>query len=295
MSNLKELVVVSGKGGTGKTSLVAGFSGLFAAKVIADCDVDAANLHLILSPSAIETQPFIGGKKARIDLSRCTGCAICRDVCRFGAITKEYEVMESTCEGCGACFFFCPASAVDFSPQLAGHCYTGKTRQGEVFVYAELLPGQENSGKLVAMVREEARIEATNSRSNLILIDGPPGIGCPVISSVTGTHLALAVTEPTASGIHDLDRILKLALHFQVPSAVVINKCDINPACSDEIKDFCRDHAVPLVGEIPYDRTITEAQRLGQSVLDFAPSSPAAEAIRSAAARIKSLLEEKTS
>ncbi len=294
MTSLREIVVVSGKGGTGKTSLVAGLCRLFPNKVVADCDVDAANLHLILNPSVVETKPFAGGRKARIDLSRCTGCGICRDVCRFGAITEEYEVTESACEGCGACYFFCPASAVDFSPQLAGHCYTGTTAQGDVFVYAELFPGQENSGKLVAMVREEARTRASGGNARLVLIDGPPGIGCPVISSVTGTHLAVAVTEPTASGVHDLDRILRLARHFQVPSAVVINKSDINRAVTGRIGDYCRDQGIPLVGEIPYDRTITQAQRMGQSVIDFAPASQAAVAIRTTAAHITNLLEDIT-
>ncbi|HBE44627.1 MAG TPA: (4Fe-4S)-binding protein [Deltaproteobacteria bacterium] len=293
MADIKELVIVSGKGGTGKTSLAGALASLFQNKIIADCDVDAANLHIILTPEEVLSQKeFTGGKKANINLNRCTQCGVCRDICRYDAISEEFTVDPVSCEGCGACFFLCPVRAIDFTPQLAGHCYICSTSSNDCFVFAELLPGEENSGKLVAMVRNEAREEAKKEDVRLILIDGPPGIGCPVISSLTGTHLALIVTEPTPTGIHDLKRIVDLALHFKIKVALVVNKSDINPQYVTEIRQYCETQGLAYSGEIPYEVKITEAQKEMKTILDFAPECEASRAIREIHKKIQSILEE---
>jgi len=293
MADIRELVIVSGKGGTGKTSLAGTLASLFQNKIIADCDVDAANLHIILTPEEVFSQKeFTGGKKAHINLNHCTQCGVCRDICRYDAISEEFIVDPVSCEGCGACFFLCPVRAIDFTPQLAGHCYICSTSSNDCFVFAELLPGEENSGKLVAMVRSEAREEAKKEDVRLILIDGPPGIGCPVISSLTGTHLALIVTEPTPTGIHDLKRIVDLALHFKIKVALVVNKSDINPQYVTEIRQYCEKQGLAYLGEIPYEVKITEAQKEMKTILDFAPECEASRAIREIHKKIQSILEE---
>jgi len=290
---IKELVIVSGKGGTGKTSLAGALSSLFQDKVIADCDVDAANLHLIVAPEEVLSQKeFTGGKKALIDLKKCTQCNICRDVCNYNAISDEYIVDRALCEGCGACYFLCPAAAVEFTPQLAGYCYTCSTSGDQIFVFAELLPGEENSGKLVAMVRNEAREEAQKAGKGLILIDGPPGIGCPVISSLTGTHLAVVVSEPTPTGAHDLRRIVELARHFQIKTALVVNKSDINPRFVDQMRQYCQDEGIIYLGEIPYEVKITQAQKEMKTILEFAPDCEASRAIKEIYKKLTSILEE---
>jgi MinD superfamily P-loop ATPase len=277
---LREIVVVSGKGGTGKTSLVAALATLLQDTVVADCDVDAANLNLILNGKAIEEHEFIAGKKAHIDLEKCTGCGTCRELCRFEAISEKFVIDPLACEGCGACFFYCPVQAVSLTDTLAGHLYVGELNGTGPIVFAELLPGAENSGKLVTAVRTKARSLAETNGKELILIDGPPGIGCPVISSLTGASLALMVTEPTMTGLHDLDRVVGLVHHFQIPGAVVINKGDINPGCTRDITGSCEAHDLSLLGIIPYDTQITEAQRHGETILDFAPHSRASSEIR---------------
>jgi MinD superfamily P-loop ATPase len=293
MTDIKELVIVSGKGGTGKTSLAGALTSLFKDKVIADCDVDAANLHIIITPKEVISQKeFIGSKKARINPDRCTQCDVCRDVCRYGAISKEYIIDPVLCEGCGACYFLCPAKAIDFTPQLAGYCYICRTPSNESFVFAELLPGEENSGKLVAEVRNEAREEAKARGTELILIDGPPGIGCPVISSLTGVNFALIVTEPTPTGVHDLKRIVDLTRHFKIKAALVVNKSDINPDYVGDIKKYCEDEGLIYLGEIPYDSKITEAQKNMKTILDFAPNSEVSRAIKEIHKKIQKILEE---
>ncbi len=293
MTHIKEMVVVSGKGGTGKTSLAGALSSLFQDKVIADCDVDAANLHLILQPEEIlQTKEFTGGKKAKIDPERCTKCGICKEVCHYDAISEDFAIDPFSCEGCGACYFLCPAKAVVFSPRLAGYYYVCSTSGNGRFVFAELLPGEDNSGKLVAMVRNEAREEALKAGVNFILIDGPPGIGCPVISSLTGTHLAVVVTEPTPTGIHDLKRIVELVHHFQIKTAVVVNKSDINPGYTEEMKRYCAEQNLIFLGEIPYETAITKAQKEAKTILDFAPECTASEAIREIYTKLHYILEE---
>jgi len=293
METLKEIVVISGKGGTGKTSLVAALASLFTDKVMVDCDVDAANLHMILTPERIiRQQAFSGGKKAAIDLALCTSCGVCRDVCRFGAISSDFIVDPFSCEGCGVCYLFCPAQAVNFSAHTAGHWYVADTGNHARFVFAELLPGEDNSGKLVAAVRNEARVEAESAGKRLIIIDGPPGIGCPVISSVTGTNLVIVVTEPTSTGIHDLERVIALTNHFRIRAAVVVNKCDINLSWLATIKEYCDRSSLTFLGEIPYETAMTDAQRAGKTILDYNPGCDASGAIRSIQTKLQSILEE---
>jgi MinD superfamily P-loop ATPase len=293
MGKIKECVVVSGKGGTGKTSLTASLASLFADKIVADCDVDAANLHMILVPEKIIRQKeFTGGKKATIDSDLCTQCGLCRDMCRFGAISPDFSVDPFSCEGCGACHFICPSDAADFSAHVAGYQYVCDTLRNERFVFAELLPGQDNSGKLVAAVRADARTEAESTGRSLILIDGPPGIGCPVISSVTGTDLVVVVTEPTPTGIHDLERVFSLTKHFGIKTAVVVNKCDINLSHLSSIKNYCAAGNHTFLGEIPYESAITEAQRAGKTILDFNPVCNASVAIGDIYKKLNYILEE---
>jgi MinD superfamily P-loop ATPase len=293
MDKIKECVVISGKGGTGKTSLTAALASLFTDKIVADCDVDAANLHMILIPDKIIRQSgFTGGKKATIDPELCTQCGLCRDVCCFGAISHDFVVDPFSCEGCGACHFICPSNAVDFSAHVAGFQYVCDTLKHDRFVFAELLPGEDNSGKLVATVRSDARAEAESTGRKLILIDGPPGIGCPVISSVTGTDLVVVVTEPTPTGIHDLERVFALTKHFRIRTAVVVNKCDINPAHLMSIKNYCAEGNHTFLGEIPYESAITEAQRAGKTILDFNPDCNASAAIRDIYKKLNNILEE---
>jgi MinD superfamily P-loop ATPase len=293
MEPIKEIIVVSGKGGTGKTSITAALASLFHDKAIADCDVDAANLHMIINPDEVlETKEFTGGKKAKIDADRCTKCGTCIDVCRYRAISEDFVIDTISCEGCGACYFLCPAQAVQFTSRLAGYCYICSASNDGRFVFAELLPGEENSGKLVAMVRNEVRVEAEKQGNKFVLIDGPPGIGCPVISSLTGTSLALVVTEPTLTGAHDLKRIVELARHFQIKTAVVVNKSDINPFYVQELKGFCEKTRLIYLAEIPYEPQITEAQKEGKTILDFAPDCSASQAIRGIYTKIQHILEE---
>jgi MinD superfamily P-loop ATPase len=292
MNDIREVVVVSGKGGTGKTSVVGALASLLTNRVAADCDVDAANLHMILNPVVLEAKEFIGGKKATIDPSRCTSCGTCRDVCRFQAISEDYVVDHRQCEGCGACYTLCPAGAVEFPSSLAGSCYICKDKYSNPYVYAELLPGEENSGKLVAMVRNEARSLAEKNGTRLVVIDGPPGIGCPVISSMTGSHMAVVVTEPTISGLHDLERIIDLAHFFKCKVGVIVNKSDINLDLCNRIEEYCNSKGVTFLGAIPYDPKITEAQIQATTILDRAPDSQASEVIRIIHKKLLKILEE---
>jgi MinD superfamily P-loop ATPase len=273
---LKQIAVVSGKGGTGKTSIVASLAALASGRAVyADCDVDAPDLHLILQPKVIERREFFGIKRAFIDSAKCNQCGSCQDACRFMAIA-DFQVNPALCEGCGVCNLVCPVGAVEMRESLAGHAYISETRFGPL-VHAELFPGEEASGKLVAMVREMARILAASRNLDLVLIDGSPGIGCPVIASLTGVDLALVVTEPTITGEHDLDRILEVAKHFGITTAVCINKYDLNPAASRRIEDLCLERAVMVAGRLPYHPSVVEAMTLGRSVVEN--GGPVAQAI----------------
>jgi len=277
-SKIQELVIISGKGGTGKTSIAASFAVLAGFPVIADCDVDAADMHLILAPSVRERHEFRCGNEAVIRPDDCTGCGKCRDLCRFDAIAEvkgggSYVVDPVACEGCGVCVRFCPAWAIDFPESLCGEWMVSETRSGPM-VHARLGIAAENSGKLVSTVRREARRLAEENGHRLVLVDGPPGIGCPVIASMTGASQALVVTEPTVSGEHDLERVLKLARHFDIPAAVCVNKWDLNPEMTERIEALAVRSGARIAGRIRYDRAVTLAQIQEKAVVEIdAPSA----------------------
>ncbi|MBD3349740.1 MAG: 4Fe-4S dicluster domain-containing protein [Candidatus Eisenbacteria bacterium] len=287
---MKELVVVSGKGGTGKTSVTASFAALSAEKVVADCDVDAADLHLILDPLPVRSEPFVGGAKAVIDGGLCTACGRCAEACRFDAIRRDegdggtYQVDEFGCEGCGVCLLVCPEGAVEMRDVVNGQLFVSDSRLGP-FVHAKLGIAEENSGKLVTMVRREAKEVARENGIDLILIDGSPGIGCPVIASLTGASLALVVTEPTLSGFHDMKRICEVAEGLRTPAAVCVNKWDLNPDVSGAMEEWCDGKGLPLLGRVPYDGSVTDAQVEGLSVVEHS-QGPASRAIRALWERI---------
>jgi MinD superfamily P-loop ATPase len=276
---MKQITVISGKGGTGKTTIVASLAALAKGRaVIADCDVDAPDLHIILHPEVKERRDFLGMKRAFIDRSLCTDCGECQKHCRFEAI-HDRAVDPLACEGCGVCQFVCPAGAVAMVDRLSGYAYISETRFGPL-VHADLFPGEEASGKLVAMVREMARDVAERLNLELVLIDGSPGIGCPVIASLTGTDLALIVTEPTLSGVHDLERIIGVAEHFGVLSLVCINKYDLNPEAARKIEELCRDRGVEVIGRLPFDTTMVDAMVAGRAVVEM-DDGPMGDAIKS--------------
>ncbi len=264
---MKQLLVISGKGGTGKTTLVGSFAALAGNAVVADCDVGAPDLHLILKPRVLETHSFTGSKIAVRDGLKCVECGKCEEVCRFNAI-ENLEIDPIRCEGCGACVFICPRKAIDLIEKVSGHAYISETVYGPM-AHAKLDIAEEASGKLVTLVKENARKLAEEYRRDLIIIDGSPGIGCPVIASLAGVDLALIVTEPTLSGIHDLERILRVANHFNIKSVVCINKYDINKGNTEKIKAFCRREGVEVVGKIPFDPVVTEAIIAVKPVIEF--------------------------
>ncbi|MFW6061904.1 MAG: ATP-binding protein [Planctomycetota bacterium] len=275
---MKELVVISGKGGTGKTSLVASFAALARPIVVADCDVDAADLHLVLSPEIRRRESFSGGKQARIRPEACTGCGQCERLCRFDAIghggvgnavtARTYRIDPIACEGCGVCAWFCPARAIDFGPVVNGEWFVSDTRCGPM-VHARLGIAQENSGKLVHTVRTAARELAETQRSEWLLVDGSPGTGCPVIASITGADLVLIVTEPTLSGLHDLDRVAQLTHHFDIPAMVCVNKWNLNQELADQIERQAARRGLPAAGRVRYDSAVTKAQVRRQSVVEY--------------------------
>ncbi len=275
---MKQLTVLSGKGGTGKTTIAASFVVLANNAVIADCDVDAPNLHILLHAEIIRTQEFKGSKIAVIDGIKCIQCGLCRVKCRFDAITESFEVDSFACEGCGVCTIVCPVNATRLTERVSGHAYLSKTRYG-LMAHAMLRPSESNSGKLVTLVRHNAKILAERGCSDLIIIDGSPGIGCPVIASITGADANLVVTEPTMSNIHDLERILSLLNHFAVQPFVCINMYDINRDNTKRIRSYCRENEIEVVGEIPFNRIVTEAMVDRKPVVEYAPESDVAKEI----------------
>jgi MinD superfamily P-loop ATPase len=314
---MKELVVISGKGGTGKTSLVASFAAQAGSVVTADCDVDAADLHLLLGPEIERRHKFSGGKVASIDPELCNSCGTCQELCRYDAVTKIdrgeqvereagfgkgarerkhgrphhgrhdlYTIDKIACEGCGVCAYFCPQDAISFDDEENGEWYVSNTRFGPM-THARLLPGAENSGKLVTLVRNEAKRIADEGGIELVLIDGSPGIGCPVIASVSGADLAVVVTEPTMSGIHDLERVVELTRHFDIETAVVVNKFDINEDMTRDIEEFAKRAGIRMLGGIRYDEAVTRAQIEGATAVEFS-DGPASNDIR----RIWNAVEE---
>lgn len=277
---MNELVVLSGKGGTGKTSLSAAFAMFSGREVVADCDVDAANLHLLLAPRTRDSGDFSGGSEASIRASDCSACGLCATLCRFDAIHEvDGWFGIENCEGCGVCVEFCPNGAIDFAPALTGRWMVSDARSGRM-VHARLRPGAENSGKLVAKVRELARTEAAATGAGRILVDGPPGIGCPAIASLTGARRALIVAEPTPSGLHDMERILELAEHFGVETRVLVNRHDIGPAIADRILAMAMERGHASAGTIPYDRLFTDAQIAGLPLPVHAPDADLTRLVR---------------
>ena len=279
---MKEIVVISGKGGTGKTSVTAAFAALAAPAIMVDCDVDAADLHLVLSPTVEETQEFFGGRQARIITEQCQACGACAALCRFSAISQDaasrYYVDQLACEGCGVCAHFCPHDGMVFEETCNGHWFRSTTRFGPL-VHARLGIAAENSGKLVALIRREAQALAETHQTDWLLVDGPPGIGCPVISSLTGADHVVIVTEPTIAGLHDLERVLILTAHFHVPASIIINKADLYPQGAEEIAQTACTHHAQVLGYIPYDPVVTQAQLVGLSVIEFA-DGPVSQAVR---------------
>jgi len=275
---VKEIVIISGKGGTGKTSIVASFAALAKNAVFADCDVDAADLHLVLEPKIKQRSDFSGGKRAAIVTEKCIGCGKCQDLCRFDAIHfngqgndvvgKTFTVDPVSCEGCKVCVEFCPADAIEFNDSINGQWFISDTRFGPM-VHAKLGIAEENSGKLVTVIRKEAKKIAKEQKKDLLIVDGSPGIGCPVIASITGADLVLIVTEPTLSGQHDLGRVADLAASFKIPTLVAINKFDLNPDMVEQMEEDTHSKDMKVVGKIRYDEAFTKAQILKSTVLEY--------------------------
>jgi MinD superfamily P-loop ATPase len=288
---MKQLVILSGKGGTGKTSLSAAFAHLAGTlrqsngAVFADADVDAANLSLVLHPDRPSPHEFWGGSLAEITTEHCSGCGACVSVCRYDAVLPDldhspvYWIDPMACDGCAACVYACPQDAIRMIPQQEGHWFHSATPLGALF-HAELFPGKENSGKLVTLVKQQARLWAEDTHSSLMIVDGPPGIGCPVISACAGADLGLIVTEPGLAGYHDLKRILSTLQHFRIPTVICINKADIYPQGSGQIRDFATRQGIEILGEIPFDEHVPQAMLLGSPINEAFPDSPAAQSIR---------------
>ncbi len=285
---MKELVVVSGKGGTGKTSLVASLAALAKPLVLVDCDVDAADLHPVMEPRVVSRNDFLGGSKARIKPGHCTACGKCEELCRFdaiyfdgpgnGRIGRTFRIDRLGCEGCGVCADYCAENAIEFAPAVAGQWFVSETRCGPM-VHAKLGAAAENSGKLVTQIRQAAQKAAGEHRLDLILCDGSPGIGCPVIASLTGASMALLVVEPTASGLHDFERIAQLTVRLGVPGVLSINKADLNAEVAGRIEAAARAMGIEPIGRVPYDPEVTRAQIAARSVVETS-QGPAARAIR---------------
>ena len=278
---MKELLILSGKGGTGKTSITGALAMLLPQAVLADCDVDAADLHLLLSPQIREEHEFRSGVLAVIDPALCNACGTCVELCRFRAIqiNTKAELRPFSCEGCGVCARFCPQEAISLQEKHCGAWFVSETEYGPM-IHARLGIGEENSGKLVSLVKKKAREEAEAKKAAWLLVDGPPGIACPVIASLSGVDLVLLVTEPTLSGLHDLKRVAELVRHFKVPLGVCINKWDLHPGYSADITRVCREQAIPVLGTIPFDKAVVDAVVNSVPLLRQAPKSAAAKAVR---------------
>jgi MinD superfamily P-loop ATPase len=284
---MKQLVILSGKGGTGKTSIAAAFAHLAhegpypIQTVLVDADVDAANLELVLQPRCVEAHDFTGGSVAVIDYDRCQGCGICEQVCRFEAIhsiLEDYSVDPIACDGCAACVYQCPEGAITMKPLTAGQWFRSESLYGPLF-HADLYPARENSGKLVTIVKQNARLLAMDLGYQAIIVDGPPGIGCPAISTLAGADVVLVVAEPTSAGIHDMERVLQLASHFCLPAVVCINKADIYLEGTRQILNYCQQHHIDLIGKIPFDTMVTCAMVHGEPVTAHHSAAPASQAI----------------
>jgi MinD superfamily P-loop ATPase len=289
-SRAKQLIILSGKGGTGKTSLSAAFAHLSCNSdqhidtVFVDADVDAANLSLDLQPDQPSPNEFWGGSLAEIDTGLCAGCGACVSVCRYDAALPDlghipaYRIDPIACDGCAACVNACPQVAIRMVPQQEGYWFQSNTPYGILF-HAELFPGKENSGKLVTLIKQQARLWAEDSQSPLVIIDGPPGIGCPVISACSGTDLGLIVTEPSVAGLHDLERVLSTLQHFRVPPVICINKANIYPQGAMQIVNYAIEQGIKVLGEIPFDEHVPQAMLQGAPITHVFTDSPAAQSI----------------
>ncbi|MCF8111627.1 MAG: ATP-binding protein [Desulfobacteraceae bacterium] len=276
---MKELVVISGKGGSGKTTMVAAMAQLSDNPVLCDADVDAADLHLILSPGVIETHDFMAGHTASINPERCNECGKCIELCRWNAISGDFVVDPVECEGCGVCYYFCEQGAIEFPENLSGHWYISESRFGPM-VHARLGVAEENSGKLVTRVRQEGAKIAEAGSHDLVITDGPPGTGCPVIAAIGGAAGVLIVTEPSVSGRHDMERVIEVARHFSVPAMVCINKYDLNEAGADDIQRLVKKNNVTCVGLVPFDPAMTKSMVQAKTLFEYDPHAPACEAVR---------------
>ena len=276
---MKELVIISGKGGTGKTSLVASFASLAEKKILCDADVDAADLHLIMEPQVKKRADFQAGFTAAIDKANCSECGLCRDLCRWNAINDDFEVNPIDCEGCGVCVYFCPENAINFPINTCGEWFISDTRFGPM-VHAHLGIAEENSGKLVTLVRQESKKLAEEQGLDLILTDGPPGIGCPVIASIGGGSAVLIVAEPTVSGKHDMERVVKLAEHFKVPAMLCVNKFDLNLDVTRKIEGFAQEKGLTILGRIPFDPVFTRAMVQAQTIFEYKNGSKAGDCVK---------------
>jgi MinD superfamily P-loop ATPase len=267
---MKQLVVISGKGGTGKTVITGALASLAENKILADCDVDAADLHLLLNPTIKEKYLFKSGATAFIDQARCIKCGKCKEVCRFDAVQNDndYTIDHISCEGCAFCSHICPVNAIEMQENISGEWFISDTRFGP-FVHAKLGIAEENSGKLVALVRKKASELAKEQKRDWIIIDGAPGIGCPVIACISGVDCALVVTEPTISGLHDAKRAIKVAQHFNVPVKLVINKYDLNLEMTKEIEEYCQSNNIQLIGKIEFNESIVKSVINGKTIIEY--------------------------
>ena len=287
---MKELVVISGKGGTGKTSLLAAFAALAKNKVLCDADVDAADLHLIMDPEIKERHEFESGNTAIINHTKCTECGRCLELCRWDAISENFEVDPIACEGCGVCVYFCPEEAIDFPMNTCGEWFISDTRFGPM-AHARLGIAEENSGKLVTLVRQQGKKLAEEKQLDLILTDGPPGVGCPVIASLGGATAVLIVSEPTVSGKHDMARVVELAAFFNVPAMLCINKFDLNVDQTKAIENFAREKHVTVLGRIPFDPMFTKSMVQGQTIFEYDGNSKAAHSVKALWMQVTKALE----
>ncbi len=299
---MTQLVILSGKGGTGKTNLSAAFIHLYQQNdpvhkaILVDADVDAANLALLLEAEEIAKELFIGGAIAQIDPVLCNGGGRCQEVCRFDAVSlidEKYLIDPIACEGCAACLYQCPENAISLQKQQAGEWYISETPYGKFF-HAHLYPAQENSGKLVALIKSRAQEELEISGAELMLVDGPPGIGCSVISAVSGANVVLVVTEPTLAGLHDLGRVLDTTTHFDVQVEVCINKADLYPEGALQIREFCQEKGIVILGEIPFDLAVPRAMNHGQPVTKYDPRSPASLAIEGIWEKLMTVVDQQS-
>lgn len=265
----RQVVFLSGKGGTGKTSFAASFSNLLENKIIVDCDVDAANLYLVLNPYIRSGTKYFSGIKAEIDASKCNQCGLCEELCRFDAI-KDYTVDKISCEGCGFCVRACPQQAIDYSLNASGYYYEGNLEDGTPFFYSNLKPGEGNSGKLVSVLKSEA-LKKVDENTEWVIIDGPPGIGCPVNASLAGSDFIVMVTEATSSGLHDLKRLINLIKIFEFPYGIIINKCDLNEEVTESIKKLAEENSISILGMVPYEQDFIRSLQEGKTVYEYSP------------------------